>query len=526
MSCSLNANALMPEVDCLASLLIQGWNDVSFHGSAQIPTPNIDALAYNGIILNSHYVPALCTPSRSSLMTGKYPTHTGMQHLVILAPEPWGLPLKERLMPQHLKEAGYATHAVGKWHLGFHRKEYTPTYRGFDTHYGYDMRRNMSIDWDARGKYSTDLFTDEAVNIINTHNSEKGPLFLYLAHLAPHTGNPEEPFQAPDEEIAKFAHIEDPERRMYAGMDVRKLGNIDGIDMWKVLSENTASPRLEVLHNIDPIEEYAAIRRGDWKYITGTTQEGRVDEWYGESGYDNPQRYDTESVLNSKAGVAITGFITKLQVLEKKLIRMAENQTPGKANINIKPEWRKMKLLTETTITKLRHQAQVHCNQNSISSAMNKTNISLETACRPMEAPCLFNIRDDPCETINLASTRPLVLHSLEESLERFRNSMVKPLNIPGDPMANPIHWNNTWVNWKDDSIPFEEKISVFPFTGSRGGSMSVLILLSIMISLSIIGVVLKFTVSTIPEKSAFFAKFLQKSAKEIELNDKQKSAQ
>ena len=83
------------------------------------------------------------------------------------------------------------------------------------------MRRNMTVAWDARGKYSTDLFTEEAVNIIERHDTEKGPLFLYLAHLAPHTGNPEEPFQAPDEEIAKFAHIEDPERRMYAGNNIQ-----------------------------------------------------------------------------------------------------------------------------------------------------------------------------------------------------------------------------------------------------------------------------------------------------------------
>lgn len=78
------------------------------------------------------------------------------------------------------------------------------------------MRRNLSIAWDTLNKYSTDLFTEESVNLINSHDT-KDPMFLYLAHLAPHSGNSNNLLQAPDKEIAKFGYIHDPERRTYAG---------------------------------------------------------------------------------------------------------------------------------------------------------------------------------------------------------------------------------------------------------------------------------------------------------------------
>ncbi|GIY80810.1 arylsulfatase B [Caerostris extrusa] len=173
-----------------------GWSDVSFHGFPQIPTPNIDALAANSIILNNYYSESLCSRARASLMSGNYPIHTGLQHSEIKSGEPTGLPLDIMIMPEHLKNKGYKTYMIGKWHLGYSNKEYTPTKRGFDSFFGFYNEQIDYFDYtnfdryedlkdqhfygidlqkelkprEIRGRYATDVFTEKALDIISSHN--------------------------------------------------------------------------------------------------------------------------------------------------------------------------------------------------------------------------------------------------------------------------------------------------------------------------------------------------------------------
>ena len=90
-----------------------GWNDVGFHGAAEFSTPRIDELASTGIELTNYYVQHLCTPTRSTIMSGRYPIRDGLQQAVINPAAPYGMPLNLTILPEELKRAGYATHMVG-----------------------------------------------------------------------------------------------------------------------------------------------------------------------------------------------------------------------------------------------------------------------------------------------------------------------------------------------------------------------------------------------------------------------------
>lgn len=203
-----------------------GWKDVGFNGASDIRTPNLDKLATEGARFSQFYAQPMCTPTRAALMTGRYPFRYGLQTIVIPGPAGYGLDTSERLLPQCLKDAGYSTAIIGKWHLGHADVKYWPRQRGFDYQYGamigeldYFSHSDAGVlDWFRDNKpvleagYTTQLLGGDAVRYINAQSADK-PFYLYLAFNAPHT-----PYQAPQEYIDRFQAIADPTRRTYAGM--------------------------------------------------------------------------------------------------------------------------------------------------------------------------------------------------------------------------------------------------------------------------------------------------------------------
>ena len=210
-----------------------GYADLSYNGATQITTPNIDALAAQGVTFSNGYAGhAVCSSSRAALMTGRAASRMRHEGNIAFAPfdNNHGLSTEETVFAQYLRDAGYRTGMVGKWHLGA-AERFTPLNRGFDYFFGFlggshdyfesgagnvglndyvapliEGRRSDNLD-----RYLTDELTAKAVEFVK--DEPGAPFFLYLAYNAPHG-----PMQAPERLVNNYGHVDDTERRVYLAM--------------------------------------------------------------------------------------------------------------------------------------------------------------------------------------------------------------------------------------------------------------------------------------------------------------------
>ncbi|XP_046580308.1 arylsulfatase J-like [Haliotis rubra] len=319
-----------------------GFHDIGYHKS-EIKTPNLDKLAAAGVKLENYYVQPICTPTRSQFMSWKYQIHTGLQHGIIWDAQPNGLPLDSPTVADKIKQAGYSTHAVGKWHLGFYKDAYLPSNRGFDSYYGYltgsedyfthircdnhdsrysfcglDLRNNTNPVFNETGHYSTYLFTERAISVIKDHDESK-PFFLYVAYQSTHA-----PLQVPGKYLNPYSHIKDLNRRSFAEnvCTYRRATKTDVKCSWLNAPKSKIRPEIATMEELFPPRKpnynqsdiltqpkgaklfnntfdtriRAAIRVGDWKLITGSP--GFLPPSSGNDSWIPPPHLSKETVVD------------------------------------------------------------------------------------------------------------------------------------------------------------------------------------------------------------------------------------
>jgi arylsulfatase A-like enzyme len=279
-----------------------GWAEYGFQGGKDIPTPNIDGIARNGVRFTQGYVSGpYCSPTRAGLMTGRYQTRFGHEFNSVAAQK--GLDVKETTIANRLKSLGYATCAIGKWHLGA-KEEYRPVVRGFDEFFGtlantpyyhptnfVDSRVSAEIQpITDESFYTTDKYAERAVDWIE--KQKDNPWFLYVPFNAQHA-----PLQSPQKYLDRFTGISD-EKRLHFAACMSAMDDAVGRVLEKVrqlgLEENTlviffsdnGGPTASTTSRNDPLRGFKA-----------TTWEGGVRipfcmQWKGQlpagKTYGNP----------------------------------------------------------------------------------------------------------------------------------------------------------------------------------------------------------------------------------------------
>ncbi len=410
-----------------------GWRDVSYHGS-NISTPNIDQLANRGVRLDQFYVQSVCTPTRAALMTGRYPIRLGLQSNVV---RPWaqhGLPMDEQTLPSALKENGYTTAIVGKWHLGHAKAEFLPLQRGFDSQYGhynggldyFTHIRNGGHDWhrddqpsDDEG-YTTDLIGQEAVQIIEVHNKNE-PLFLYVPFNAPHG-----PFQAPNDQLERNKHIKEGKRRTFAAM-VTSMDDAIG-RIVKAANRNLPQDNTLIFFCSDNGGITAVGSNGELRGQKSTVYEG---------GVRVPAIMVWDGIIKANSIVSEPLHITDLYPTflgisgsKPKQIKPLDGKNVWPTIAKGKPSPHDYILLDSTPFRGALRMGNWKLVRNGYATA-------IETTATGPETWELYDLKNDPFETIDLKSKHPNVFEKLKTKLAELAGQAVAPHMPPNQLPAN-----------------------------------------------------------------------------------------
>lgn len=488
-----------------------GHADIGYHGGAGqgIKTSVLDKLAQEGMRLENYYVQPICTPTRGTLMSGRIPIHTGLQHMVITPAQPYGLPLNLTTLPQQLKKQGYSTHMVGKWHLGMYEKAYLPTSRGFDTYYGYyqgaedyfnhtvcgggrgpfakqycgvDLHNDTTPDFSRTGQYSTHLFANEAVRLINKQKDSSAPMFMYLPFQNVHA-----PQEAPESYIDQYPSIQNLQRRTLAAQITvldEAVGNVTNAlksaGMWNntvfIFSSDNGGPT-QAMRSVGCNYPLRGMKATLWEggtkvagFISGPLAPGKpgsvynglmhISDWYptilGLAGVANLpgvtlDGFNQWSALSKSGASPRTEMLYNIDPLSIKY-GFKKQGSPFDNRLQAALRVGDMKILTGITFgdgwyKPVSVQGEVQKSQMIENERIATYVLGLDKSI--LQNIFLFNITADPNERQDLSQEQPDMVDTMLEKLAVYYKGMVPALNPASDIKdADPAKHGGSWEPW------------------------------------------------------------------------------
>lgn len=456
-------------------------------GPRAFATPIIDALAQKSLKLTRFYGAPMCTPARAALMTGRHPHKTGLAFFVLLANQPTGLDARETTLGERFRARGYATAMIGKWHLGFARRSWLPSNRGFDSFFGYclgaqDYTRHESGEWlegsislgrrralaldtaghdlwrndvpldrsrETDGVHSADLFASEARTVIGAADRER-PLFLYYAAQTPHAHFVGAPAR----------HVAAAQRMGFDGSDARS----DVAALVAALDEQVSAVVGAFEARERPLVFWFLGDNGP-EAGTGASAfplRGAKRTCY-EGGIRTPSFVYAPGIVMPGA----TNAVTRIVDVGPTLLGLLGTTVRGLDGRDMRRKWEQSTDSNDDLVLFYDNAAKCGAAVRShFKYVLNGGCLYADEqhvgwpdedddgdpTCVGPGAECLFDLESDPAERVHVGDSHPAVLTALRELIARAERDSApsRVLETPGDPRADPRLHGGRWVSWLD----------------------------------------------------------------------------